>query len=206
MAKLLKFEQVVVEAMGQIPLAMVAGDIRVLEVPTAEAKMQVIEMIVGEQLPAQGSVLLQGVPAVATQPGSVGWVPAAGGLISNLKAWENVTLPLWYHGKRRQVSETEAAVAALLEELGVVQSEWERFMASPAARLSPIERKLVGLMRGLLLQPTLLVLDASLFDEVDSERVETWIAALERFARAAEPRAVLAVAHAPTPLPWTRLE
>src|SRR5512146_44437 len=184
MVKLLKFEQVAIEAMGQIPLVMEAGDLRVLQAPTAEVKTQVIEMIVGEQVPAQGSVLLQGVPVVATQPGSIGWVPAAGGLISNLKAWENVTLPLWYHGKRRQVRETEAAVAALLGELGVVRPEWERFMGSPAARLTPIERKLAGLMRGLLLQPTLLVLDASLFDEVDSERVETWIAALETFVQA----------------------
>lgn len=203
---LLKFEQVVVEPLGRISLGLSAGEMRVLQVSTPEAKTHLIELMVGEQLPAQGSVLLRGVPVTAVKPGSIGWVPASGGLISNLKAWENVTLPLWYHGKRHQVSETEEAVAAWLGELGVAQAEWERFMASPAARLSPIERKLAGLLRGLLLEPTLLVLDASLFDEVDSEWVQTWIAALEKFARAAEPRAVLAVAHAATPLHWTRIE
>ncbi|HEY6094391.1 MAG TPA: ATP-binding cassette domain-containing protein [Gallionellaceae bacterium] len=206
MARLLKFEHVVIEALGRISLEVATGEVRVLQVPSAEAQLQVIELIVGEQLPVQGSVLLQGVPVVAAQPGSVGWVPAAGGLISNLKAWENVTLPLWYHGKRRQLSETEAAIAVLLGELGMPQAEWERFMASPAARLSPPERKLAGLMRGLLLEPDLLVVDAGLFDEVESNKVQLWIAALEKFVRAAEPRAVLAVAHAPSPLPWTRLE
>lgn len=203
---LLKFEQVVVEPLGRISAGLAAGEMRVLQAPTAEAKIQLIELIVGEQAPAQGSVLLQGVPVAAVKPGSIGWVPANGGLISNLKAWENITLPLWYHGKRRQVSETEAAVAAWLGELGMAQAEWEHFMASPAARLSPLERKLAGLLRGLLLEPTLLVVDASLFDEVGGERVQAWIAVLEKFVRAAEPRAVLAVAHASTPLPWTRLE
>lgn len=202
---LLKFDQVTVEPLGRISAGLAAGEMRVLQAPTAEAKIQLIELVVGEQLPAQGSLLLQGIPVAAVKPGTIGWVPANGGLISNLKAWENVTLPRWYHGKR-QVSDMESAAAAWLGELGMANSEWERFMASPAARLSPLERKLAGLLRGLLLEPTLLVLDASLFDEVESERARAWIAALEKFVRAAEPRAVLAVAHAATPLPWTRLE
>ena len=92
----------------------------------------------------------------ALPPGSIGWVPENGGLISNLKTWENVTLPLWYHGKRR-VAETEEKTARWLAALGVEEQAMAAFMASPPGRLSTLERKRAGLLRGLLLAPRALV-------------------------------------------------
>lgn len=169
-----------------------------------EAKTAVIDMAVGELIPASGEIWLNSQPLEAAPPGSIGWIPANGGLISNLKTWENVTLPLWYHG-RRQATITEEAVSRWLAELGLDQQDWERFMASPAARLKPWERKLAGLLRGLLLAPQMLVIDAALFDDTEMAS-DRWITALEKFVREADNRAVLAVANTATLLPWKIIE
>lgn len=201
----LQFNQVEIDKAGTLSFSIEAGATRLLQVNSPEAKAAVIEAALGESIPENGEVLLLGQPLQAARPGSIGWVPAGGGLISNLKTWENITLPLWYH-QRRQTVNTEESVARWLAELGMEQQEWEKFMASPAARLRPWERKLAGLLRGLVLAPALLLVDAALFDEVDSSRTQAWLSALEKFAREADGRAVLAVASSATLLPWKIIE
>lgn len=205
MTALLQFNNVEIDKVGTLSFSMAAGETRLLNVHTLEAKAAVMDVALGEQLPAAGEILLLGQSLEESRPGSIGWVPAGGGLISNLKAWENITLPLWYH-QRRQVMATEETVARWLAELDLDQQEWEKFMASPAARLKPWERKLAGLLRSLVLAPHVLIMDAALFDEIDQTRAQTWTRAVEKFVREADGRAVLAVASSATLLPWNRIE
>lgn len=81
----------------------------------------------------------------------IGIVPAHGGLISNLKVWENITLPTVYH--RGAVSpEEEAAASAYLEQLGYRGN----LMALPA-HLSLQEKRSVALVRTWLTQPDIVV-------------------------------------------------
>lgn len=202
---LLQFSHVELDKAGAITFAISAGECKILKVPTAEVKTAVIEMALGEFLPATGAVLMQGQPIASCKPGCVGLIPAAGGLISNLKVWENITLPSWFHNGR-QLSTTEETVARWLTELKLDEQDWEKFMASPAARLKPWERKLAGLLRGLLQAPQILVIDAALFDEVDEARIQVWIKALEKFAGEADNRAVLVIANSNTSLPWDNIE
>jgi ABC-type transporter Mla maintaining outer membrane lipid asymmetry ATPase subunit MlaF len=205
MTALLQFNNVASDKVGALSFGVAAGETRLLQLASQEARLALIDMAVGELPPASGKILLQGRPLDEIKPGSIGWIPAAGGLISNLKTWENVTLPLWYHG-RRQTAATEENVARCLAELGLEQQEWEKFMSSPTARLKLWERKLAGLLRGLILAPQIMVVDAGLFDDVEAARSAAWIAALEKFAGAAEERAVLAVADTATLLPWKTIE
>ncbi len=165
-----------------LTFALESGEIRVLTVAAKEEKSAVIELAIGERAPDAGSINLDGAPLDASAPGSIGWVPESGGLISNLKAWENVTLPLWYHGKR-QVAEAEGKAARWLAEVGVAEEAMAPFMASPAGRLSTLERKRAGLLRGLMLAPRVLVVDAALFNGVPQEARARWSAALELRAR-----------------------
>lgn len=204
-AAMLQFSHVELDKAGDLTFSIFAGECKILKVPTPEVKTAVIEMALGEFLPATGAVLMQGQPIAACKPGSIGWIPATGGLISNLKAWENITLPSWFHNGR-QLSTTEETVARWLTELKLDEQEWEKFMASPAARLKPWERKLAGLLRGLVQAPQLLVIDAALFDEVDEARIQVWIKALEKFAGEADNRAVLVIANSNTSLPWNNIE
>lgn len=138
-------------------------------------------------------ITLDGVQFDVAPPGSIGWVPENGGLISNLKVWENVTLPLWYHGKRR-VADAEAQAARWLSLLGMSEEEMAVFMENPAARLTPQGRKRAGLLRALLQAPRVLVLDAALFTGVNRETRAAWHAALEALTQTG--CAVLAAAQA----------
>jgi len=205
MTTLLQFNNVEIDKGDNLSFIVAAGDTLVLNVNSPEKKAAVIDMVLAEFLPANGEMWLHGQPLAASKPGSIAWIAAGGGLINNLKTWENITLPLWYHQKP-QYPVTEEAVARWLLDLGLDKQEWEKFMASPAARLKSWERKLAGLLRGLVQAPKLLLVDAELFDEVEVSRSNAWIAALEKFVLADEDRAVLVVASATTLLPWRIIE
>lgn len=197
----MQFANVALNKANTLSFAIHAGEMLVVQLASQEDKIAAIDIALGEMIPMQGEVLLQGEPLELAKPGSIGFIPEAGGLISNLKTWENVTLPLWYHGKR-QVQPTEEAVTRWLAELGLEQNEWERFMSSPSSRLRVVERKMAGVLRGFVQAPQVLVIDAALFDDVEPFMAQTWIAALEKFVREADGRALLVVAHTATVLPW----
>jgi phospholipid/cholesterol/gamma-HCH transport system ATP-binding protein len=135
--------------------------------------------------------------------GRVAWVSANGGLISNLKVWENVTLPLWSHF-RHDVTEAEQRVKDWLPQLGLEKFEFADFMAAPPASLELWQRKLAGLLRALVQMPQLLVFDALLLEAIDVRISELWIAALEHYA--SQSGIVLAITDRPTSLPWANIE
>ncbi len=201
----LQFSAVTCEKIASLSFALAAGEIAVLEMASKESKTTLMELVVGEKVPAEGSILFCGKPLQAAAPGTIGWVPASGGLIGNLKIWENVTLPLWYHGKRMPVA-TEETVQRWLAVLGLDTREWTDFMASPPTRLESTERKLAGLLRGLVQAPPLLVIDAALFDDLDQASGRLWMAALETFVREVEGHTVLVVSNGTTLLPWRIIE
>jgi ABC-type multidrug transport system ATPase subunit len=187
----LRFSGVNCGKINGLSFALEAGEIGVLRLAGKEEKSAVIELAVGERLQEAGTITLDDAPLDASPPGSIGWVPESGGLISNLKAWENVMLPLWYHGKRR-IAEAEEKAAHWLDMLGVGNEAMSAFMASPAGRLSTLERKRAGLLRGLMLAPRLLVVEAALFNGLPQDTKTSWAAALEMLAK--EGSIVLAVA------------
>jgi len=205
MTVLLQFTGVTCKQITCLSFALAAGEIAVLKTASTGVKTVAMELALGEQVPTEGSVLLLGKPLEAATPGAIGWVAANGGLIGNLKTWENITLPLWYHGKRVPVA-TEEAVKRWLTTLEPDMHEWSDFMASPSAGLNFRERKLAGLLRGLVQAPQLLVVDAALFDDVEQVSCSSWVTALEIFVREAEDRAVLVVSDGATLLPWRIIE
>jgi ABC-type transporter Mla maintaining outer membrane lipid asymmetry ATPase subunit MlaF len=202
MAALLEFSAVNCGRISQLSFALEAGAAAVAHVGGREEKALAIDLMVGERSPDAGQITLDGVALDAVAPGSIGWVPEGGGLISNLKTWENVTLPLWYHRDRR-IGETEREIAGWLAALGVSGDAMGEFMGSPAARLTPLERKRAGLLRGLLQAPRLLVVDAGLFRGVPEDVRVAWTAALEAACSGNAGSGVLvAAAESDPPLPW----
>lgn len=180
-----------------------AGETRLLQTRSEAEKEAAMDVALGNRACDEGIVLLQGMPLRDGLPGSVGWVAANGGLISNLKVWENVTLPLWYHAGHA-VAETEQRVAWWLSALGVAEAERRTFMEATPDRLGSSQRKLAGLLRGLVQMPRVLVVDAALFDGVAPHQMAVWAGALETYA--AQGRAVLAVADRAAALPWQIIE
>lgn len=208
-----------------------AGEMRLLQLASRYAKSIMIDSVIGETVCDKGSIeIIQGErrhkmvsiigkfverrhnsgpipliwqPVSATWPGRMGWVAGNGGLISNLKIWENVTLPLWYHA-RRDVIETEQSIRHWLGVLGMGQDEFAEFMGAQQDDIEPWQRKLAGLLRALLQMAPVLVVDAALFEDVNERLAGCWITALE--SHAAEGRAVLVIANKATSLPWDKIE
>ena len=199
-----------------------SGEMRLLQLSSGAEKEAMIDVATGETVCGEGSVDIVQIPRMedrdkgspsgfqvawhplsTNHPGRVGWVAANGGLISNLKIWENVTLPLWYHA-RREVTETEQSVIHWLGILGLEQQEFSGFMAAPPSSIAIWQRKLAGLLRALVQQPEVLVVDAAVFEDIKEPMARNWIMALEAYA--AQGHAVLAIADKATALPWDKIE
>jgi hypothetical protein len=182
-------------------MACTAGSIEVVQ---GERRRKIKSIIgkLGERRHHSGPVPLIWQPVSVSLPGRVAWVPAHGGLISNLRIWENVTLPLWYHAGRDAV-ETEQRVKHWLGMLGLEQGGFAGFMAAQPHGVEPWQRKLAGLLRALVQMSPVLVVDAALFEDVSTRLAGCWIAALESCA--AEGRTVLAIADKATMMSWERI-
>ena len=87
--------------------------------------------------------------------GRVGFVPASGGLISSLNAWENISLQAAYHG-----TQPVARIAKTAREaLAALGADPQRFLARLPDEMDPFERKLVAFLRLLAKEPALAVID-----------------------------------------------
>ncbi len=94
-------------------------------------------------------------------------VPADGGLIGNLKVWENLVLPAAYHGSPRN-SDLEPIAAAVLAGFGISGASFEALCTTLPDHLDRFERRLCAFVRAMLTQPRLMVYD-SLFDGLTRE-------------------------------------
>jgi len=193
MVETLKFHEVNCGKITELSFVMRAGEIRVALCAGRDEKMVVLDLALGERVPEQGVVTLGGKALDAAPPGAIGWVADNGGLIGNLKVWENVTLPQWYHGRRRS-AELEDRIPRWLAALGMKSEAMPGFMASAPGLLALMERKRAGLLRGLVQAPSLLVVDGAIFNNLPKEIREAWFDALDTLAGGAENSSVLVVA------------
>jgi ABC-type lipoprotein export system ATPase subunit len=85
----------------------------------------------------------------------VGFVPAHGGLLSNLNAWENISLPVGYHDPAR-LPRVPQEVHALLEDLGGTEPD---LLAKLPEHMTLYEKRLAAYIRALLERPQLLLVE-----------------------------------------------
>jgi len=111
----------------------------------------------------------------------IGTVAHDGGLIGNLRAWENVLLPASYH-RTRGIAEIEAGVVALFGEFGVEGESLRGLMRRLPDRLSPIERRWVAIARAITMEPDIIIYDAP-FTGVEREAAARMLRALLQFHR-----------------------
>jgi len=220
MTALLKFHDVRCEGSDRThSFTLHAGETRLLQFSSTVEKDIMIDMAIGETDVPEGQIeIVQGdrrrkrtvgigqqgerrhldeplpviwQPLSASMAGSVGWVAANGGLISNLKIWENVI-------------ETEQSVMRWLDVLGLEQHACAEFMAASPYSSELWQRKLAGLLRALVQMPKVLVVDAVVFEDVNEHFAQSWVTALEAYAT--QGHAVLVMADKATTLPWEKIE
>jgi ABC-type transporter Mla maintaining outer membrane lipid asymmetry ATPase subunit MlaF len=87
-------------------------------------------------------------------------VPHNGGLISNLRVWENIVLPVQYHGIE-VAGKLEDAVAQLLVQCGLEdETAVSGLLLKLPDQLSLYEKRLVGFVRAMLMSPELVIYDS----------------------------------------------
>jgi predicted ABC-type transport system involved in lysophospholipase L1 biosynthesis ATPase subunit len=111
--------------------------------PRKDARVVVLGVETGA-LPAKARAALRA---------QVAFLPAGGGLISNLNAWENITLPISYHEPKRARG-LASQVTTLLEQFGAVA---RTLLAKLPENMTPDERNLAGYVRMRLGRPRLVL-------------------------------------------------
>ncbi len=192
MIKLLQAEHIsLAEISAAASFSLESGAMSIVLTPKDEINLYLTKLLIGLEAPRSGKIVLFNTDAASISNNElreirrrIGVVYGSGGLISNLKVWENLILPLNYH-QQLNPAEVEARGLALLSRLGYTG----RLMALPG-HLTISQKKLVGFARAMLITP-----DVMLYESPDSglnqEEKDTFFRIATEFHREKPERASL---------------
>ena len=144
------------EALQEVSFAAHAGEMLAVVGPNGAGKTTLLSILAGVQAPSAGTV--------SRAAGEIGWVPQQPAVYSKLSVEENLRL----FARLEKVADTEAAVARMLEQTGLVDRAEERI-----DRLSGGNRQRVNVALGLLADPPVILLDepSTALDPAQRERL-----------------------------------
>ena len=140
-----------IQALSQISFSVQEGEFVSLVGPSGCGKSTVLNLIAGLLIPEQGQITMQGLPREHSVL-SVGYMLQKDHLFEWLTIYENVLLGLEI--QKRKTKESLSHVDRLLQEYGL----WN-FRFSHPSQLSGGMRQRAALIRTLVLEPELLLLD-----------------------------------------------
>lgn len=149
-----------VASLDDVTLRVAAGETVALIGPSGCGKSTLLKAVLGLVMPSQGRVAIEGVGLNARNAlelrRRVGYVIQSGGLFPHLSSVDNITLAARY--LRRDPRWIEARVDELADLVQLRREVLQRFPTN----LSGGQSQRVGLMRALMLDPAVLLLDEPL--------------------------------------------
>src|SRR3954468_19632040 len=150
-------------ARHEIDVSVPKGGVTRLHVPDEEAKAHLVTAMLKARCESDEELELFGESASALAPAErarvrakVGAVSPIVGLMTNLNAWENISLPAAYHG-----TPPLADVAGLAHEvIGAFGGGAPVFLLRLPDELGMLERKIAAFVRLLISAPELMIFDA----------------------------------------------
>ncbi|TAN41482.1 MAG: ATP-binding cassette domain-containing protein [Nitrospirae bacterium] len=146
-------------------------------VDSDDEKNLLLRLVTGLQKPDAGEVLLFGKEIYSISEDEyiklfekAAVVPGNGGLISNLRVWENITLPIEYH-QGINPQDLEDRIIRIVRRLLGINTDIERIeklMQQLPGHLSPHEKRVVGVVKAFIAEPEVIIYD-SIFEGLNPE-------------------------------------
>lgn len=162
---MIHFEHVTKGPVRNLSFALDSGSTAKILFDSEDRKNLLFGLLAGRQRPEAGKILFFGEDLFTHGENErealfrrIGAVPADGGMISNLKAWENLLLPAWYH-HGLTAKQAERPVAEIFGRLEPGETGLKRRMGELPDKLSLYERRVVAVARAMLMEPDILIYD-----------------------------------------------
>lgn len=183
---MIKVEGIELEYFGSVSLKVEEGSVCKVITKSDSLKNMIMDIILGLKKPAVGSVFLLGKEIYSISDKEyiklfkrVGVVSEDGSMISNLKIWENIVLPLWYHS-RSLPADIEDRVIAITSEMGIETSYLRELAGKLPGPIPDQVKRLMGLARTMLTGPDLMIY-GSIFEGMAQKTSERLISMTRRF-------------------------
>jgi phospholipid/cholesterol/gamma-HCH transport system ATP-binding protein len=165
---MVRLEDVRVGGHGPWSFIVAEGERVAVVAGSSYARLALVSLLTGCLPPASGRLFLLG-EDLAEAPRAkalalfrqLGIVREGGGLVSNLRAWENILLPASYHDGL-EAGAVLPRVEACFERLGLSGDALVRCLDSLPGLLPEHWRRIVGLVRALVMEPRLMLYEAVL--------------------------------------------
>ncbi len=165
----MRLEQLTSGGHGPWSFQVAAGESVAIVAGSGWARQALVSLLCGQRPPDSGRLRLLGQDLEPLGEAGrlalfreVGVVREDGGLISNLRAWENIALPVRYHAGAAPQRELLPEVVRRFASLGIAGDSLEDCLDSLPGLLPQHWRRLVSLVRALVREPRLLLYDALL--------------------------------------------